>query len=99
MSDDLRAAMLAQVERELSRRRLEQYVPYAKQQEFHSLGATKRERLFMAGNQLGKSLSGAAEMAIHLTGRYPHWWTDKQSLDGVADGFASNSRRPSDYWL
>lgn len=28
----------------------------------------------MAGNQLGKTLAGAAEMAMHLTGRYPDWW-------------------------
>lgn len=29
----------------------------------------------MAGNQLGKTVAGAAEMAMHLTGRYPEWWT------------------------
>lgn len=28
----------------------------------------------MASNQSGKSYSGAAETAIHLTGRYPDWW-------------------------
>lgn len=28
----------------------------------------------MAGNQLGKTLSGAAEAAMHLTGEYPDWW-------------------------
>lgn len=28
----------------------------------------------MAGNQLGKTLSAAAETAIHATGRYPDWW-------------------------
>lgn len=28
----------------------------------------------MAGNQLGKTYCGAAEVAIHLTGRYPDWW-------------------------
>lgn len=28
----------------------------------------------MAGNQLGKTLAGAAEAAIHLTGEYPDWW-------------------------
>ncbi|EOZ5268077.1 TPA: terminase family protein [Escherichia coli] len=26
----------------------------------------------MAGNQLGKSFTGAAEVAFHLTGRYPN---------------------------
>jgi len=28
----------------------------------------------MAGNQLGKSVAGGSEMAIHLSGRYPDWW-------------------------
>jgi phage terminase large subunit-like protein len=28
----------------------------------------------MAGNQLGKTFCGAAEAAMHLTGRYPDWW-------------------------
>jgi len=28
----------------------------------------------MAGNQLGKTLAGGAEWAIHLTGRYPDNW-------------------------
>lgn len=28
----------------------------------------------MAGNQLGKTVAGGAEWAIHATGRYPDWW-------------------------
>lgn len=54
--------------------RIRTYAPYARQREFHAAGAQFRERLFMAGNQLGKTLAGAAEAAIHLTGRYPDWW-------------------------
>lgn len=65
--------MIAQ---ELDRRRrtnaLAQYRPYAKQRQYHA--AMERECLFMAGNQLGKTMAGAAEMAMHLTGRYPDWW-------------------------
>lgn len=38
----------------------------------------------MAGNQLGKTVAGGAEWAMHLTGRYPNWWTgatfDKPTL-------------------
>lgn len=32
----------------------------------------------MAGNQLGKTFSGAAEMAYHLTGDYPAWWQGRR---------------------
>lgn len=28
----------------------------------------------MAGNQLGKTLAAAMEVAMHMTGRYPTWW-------------------------
>lgn len=67
---------------ELARRqrtnRLRAYRPYAKQREFHERGALVRERLFMAGNQLGKTVAGAAEVAMHLTGRYPDWWQGKR---------------------
>jgi phage terminase large subunit-like protein len=58
--------------------RLRHYRPYAKQLEFHSKGAGYRERLFMAGNQLGKTFAGAAEAAMHLTGRYPEWWPGRR---------------------
>lgn len=32
----------------------------------------------MAGNQLGKTLAGAAEAAMHLTGQYPGWWMGRR---------------------
>lgn len=54
--------------------RLSEYAPYDKQREFHAAGSEYRERLLMAGNQLGKTLSAGAEVAMHLTGRYPDWW-------------------------
>lgn len=57
--------------------RLDFYEPYAKQMEFHALGATKQERMLSAGNQMGKSYAGAAETAIHLTGFYPEWWNGR----------------------
>lgn len=53
--------------RELARRRgrdrLSAYRPYAKQREFHDAGAEHRERLFMAGNQLGKTVAGSLEIS------------------------------------
>jgi phage terminase large subunit-like protein len=57
-----------------ARNRIDTYVPYLKQLEFHDAGKHHRERLLMAGNQLGKTYSGAAEVAYHLTGEYPEWW-------------------------
>lgn len=54
--------------------RLEDYAPYDKQREFHRAGAIYRERLLMAGNQLGKTLAAAMEIGMHTTGRYPDWW-------------------------
>jgi len=50
------------------------YQPVPKQFEFHKLGTQFRERMLMAGNQLGKTLSAGMEVAMHLTGIYPDWW-------------------------
>ena len=58
--------------------RLSYFTPYEKQRKFLALGATKRERLLMAGNRLGKTETGAFEAACHLTGEYPPWWTGKR---------------------
>jgi hypothetical protein len=54
--------------------RIALYAPYEKQRAFHNSGAAHRERLFMAGNQLGKTTAGAMEAALHATGLYPEWW-------------------------
>lgn len=58
--------------------KLEDYRPYPKQIEFHNAGLLYRERMLSAGNQLGKTYSGAAEAAMHLTGRYPPWWNGRR---------------------
>ena len=47
-----------------------------------------RERLFMAGNQLGKTLAGGMEIAMHLTGLYPEWWEGRR-FDGPTRGWAA----------
>ena len=60
---------------ELNRRdKLGLYRPYTKQAKFHAEGAVHSERLFMAANQVGKTVGGGAEWGMHLTGRYPNWW-------------------------
>lgn len=45
---------------------------------FITAGATTRERCFMGGNGVGKTVLGADETACHATGRYPDWWTGYQ---------------------
>lgn len=37
----------------------------------------------MAGNQLGKTLAGGAEVAMHMTGVYPDWWRGRRWLKPV----------------
>ena len=71
-------ALLKELKRRQDRNKLANYKPYPKQKEFHGFGSTHRERLFRAGNQLGKTWSSAYEIAYHLTGLYPDWWTGRR---------------------
>jgi phage terminase large subunit-like protein len=81
-SQEDESLLLKTLETERQRRRtqnrLNYYRPYQKQLEFHQAGATHRERLLMAGNQLGKTLAGGFEAAMHATGRYPYGWKGKR---------------------
>ena len=54
------------------------YSPYPKQALFLAAGANHMERCFLAGYQLGKTLTGAYETAAHLTGIYPKWWKGRR---------------------
>jgi len=54
--------------------RMDFFEPYPKQAQFLRLGRTKRERLLMAGNQNGKTITGSYEAACHATGHYPAAW-------------------------
>lgn len=94
------ASALTLLEAERARRkatnRLKDYRPYSKQRDFHALGATKRERLFLAGNQLGKTVAGGFELAMHLTGRYPDWWEGRRwdrPIAAWASGITGESTR------
>jgi phage terminase large subunit-like protein len=88
------------MEREIERRRnlskLTDYKPYPKQTEFHAAGLDFRERLLMAGNQLGKTLGAGFETAMHLTGEYPDWWPGRRwgrAVVGWAAGVTGESTR------
>ena len=83
--------------------RLKFYRPYAKQRDFHAAGRVYRERLLMAGNQVGKTLSAAAETAIHATGRYPDWWEGRvfdKPVNAWVSGVTGESTRDNPQrWL
>jgi phage terminase large subunit-like protein len=64
--------MLTNIEYLKKYRRLGFYKPHPKQLEFHNLLAT--EKCLRAGNQLGKSHAGAAQMAMDAIGWYPAWY-------------------------
>lgn len=59
-------------------RKIEFFKPYVKQEAFFHMGQFKRERMFRAGNQVGKSEAGCYEDAVHATGLYPDWWKGKR---------------------
>lgn len=90
--NDPRLVELHKALSELLRRKnqnwLQYYEPYEKQMLFHGLGSNKRERMFMAGNQLGKTLAGAMEAAMHATGEYPEWWPGRR-FSGPTRGWVS----------
>lgn len=48
------------------------------QLDFHALGADNNQRMLMAANRPGKTRSAAMEVAFHLTGEYPDWWTGRR---------------------
>ena len=65
--------LLEEKERRLKYNRLKHYKPQKKQIMFHN--ATEPDVCLGAGNQLGKTFSAAHDIAYHMTGLYPDWWT------------------------
>jgi phage terminase large subunit-like protein len=78
LTDQERQKVLVWLEGEKRYNRWAYFNPYDKQRAFFNLGASSRERLLMAGNQVGKSEAGAFEAACHMTGRYPAWWKGRR---------------------
>lgn len=52
---------------------LDQYKPQQKQKDYHN--ATEPDVCLGAGNQLGKTFAASRDIAYHMTGLYPEWWT------------------------
>jgi len=59
------------------------YNPLPWQKRHHRLGHPKSTRATFGGNQIGKTVSGAAEMAIHMSQMYPEWWPMECRRDGL----------------
>jgi phage terminase large subunit-like protein len=70
--------LLEQRARARATNKLADFKPYERQAQFFAMGATKRERAFLAGTQVGKSEALAFELACHLTGLYPPWWQGRR---------------------
>jgi len=61
-----------------------------KHRAFFEAGAEYGQRLFMAANRVGKTVSGALESTFHATGEYPDWWKGRR-FDGPTRGWAMGS--------
>lgn len=66
--------LLKEQEKREKYNRLKFFDPYDWQKEFMAASATNRQKLAMCANRVGKSYTGAAELAYHVTGLYPEWW-------------------------
>jgi len=96
-----------ELRRRQSRRKLQMYYPetgpfarnkYPKHMEFFAAGLTHRERLMLAANRVGKTEGvGGYELTLHLTGKYPDWWTGRR-FDHAVKAWASgnNSKKVFD---
>jgi phage terminase large subunit-like protein len=72
--------LLKKLEWQLAGNKIQAYKPYDWQKEFHAAGINHPERMLMAANRVGKTMSAAAEVSYHLTGDYPVWWEGKRFL-------------------
>lgn len=77
MSDSSLAALdaLARLRRGT---RMFRHNPYGWQRDFHNAGSSYADRMLIAGNRVGKTISAAYEVACHLTGVYPAWWEGRR---------------------
>lgn len=73
------SALIQAIDRNRKTHRLLHYKPYPFQLEFHNAKGYKTDspavqKALMAANQIGKTLCGGMETAVHATGLYPDWW-------------------------
>jgi phage terminase large subunit-like protein len=70
--------LVKQFKSALASNKIATYKPYPWQVEFHNAGIDNPERMLMAANRVGKTVSAACEVSFHLTGNYPDWWKGKR---------------------
>lgn len=96
LSPSAQDALLAEVEHLLAANRIRNLFPdvgplrrelYDKHMQFFAAGMEYQERCFMAANRVGKTIVGAYETTIHLTGEYPEWWLGRR-FDHPVDWWA-----------
>jgi phage terminase large subunit-like protein len=76
--------------------KLEHFRPYTWQKLTFKAGINSPQRLLMAGNRCGKTLSACFELCLHLTGIYPKWWEGQRFLNPtscIASGITGESMR------
>jgi phage terminase large subunit-like protein len=95
MSDALKQALelVAKIEHYKATHRLEKYVPYIFQKKWHNAEGHRTdkpatEKALICANQIGKTYCAGMETAMHLTGRYPDWYTGIRFARPVAFGVA-----------
>jgi len=66
---------------------------YGPHMDFFSAGSKYRTRIFMAGNRCGKTVAGAYEMTVHLTGQYPSWWVGRRFTSAIKAVAASDTAK------
>ena len=70
--------ILSDIQDQKAHNQLFYFEPYPYQKQFHEAkdmqGNPAQQRLLMAANKVGKTIAGAYETTIHLTGEYPDWW-------------------------
>jgi phage terminase large subunit-like protein len=84
---ELAAAATAELRRR-ARTKINRYYPeagelrrelYPRHLSFFAAGAKHRERLMLAANRVGKTEGvGAYEVSLHLSGKYPDWWSGRR---------------------
>jgi phage terminase large subunit-like protein len=74
------ARLVKLFEHQVAGQKLRKYKPYPWQIAFHAAGKDNPERMLMAANRVGKTISAGCEISYHLTGEYPDWWEGRRFL-------------------